>query len=328
MLVLCAATGCGSGGTSAVQAAAGVAAAGASSGGASTFGGASAGSEARGGAGGLAGEAGQGGAGFAGGLGADEGGEAGASAATAGSTAAGATGAAGAAGQGAAGAAGTSWSGSGGATAGTAGGDARLACSRAADCPDDQVCGEPTADGSFYCVDPEPTGGELGAACAQSYFTTECQDRLCLTGFSDQCTRVCVDDTDCADVDGFGCADMVDARYCVQLCDADADCQGGQVCSILSNAALDRYDWLCSLPRGTVPAGDPPGGGSCEGTSNDDCENAFCLTQTRDGTTSYHCTRPCVTGADCPASLPECIAVNMATPDSGTPQAMQLCGLP
>jgi hypothetical protein len=156
-------------------------------------------------------------------------------------------------------------------TAGTAGSPSDLPCARNGDCSGGQVCGERRTDGRFYCTAPATGGGTLGAPCTTGPTTTECHDRVCLVGVSPQCSRPCVDDADCADVTGFVCNNVGAAlRFCMQACQAPADCQTGLDCALSPNVAADRWDFVCQLPYGPVASG-----GDCTLANN--CSSGLCL---------------------------------------------------
>jgi Cys-rich repeat protein len=144
-----------------------------------------------------------------------------------------------------------------------------------------------------------------------------CADHICLE-FNSACSRLCVDDSDCSTDASFVCAAFDLRAYCVQACATDADCAEGEVCSLVPNAGEDRYDWVCSNPRGEVLTGNTPEGGDC--STGGDCEKALCLTYTYDGVASYYCTGTCQSEADCPDSVPVCGTVNLSLLGGGQQQ--------
>lgn len=211
------------------------------------------------------------------------------------------------------------------ATGGAGGEPGEAGCHANRDCPEGQVCAVYGVDGFYHCTSAPAAGAPLGDPCTASpnytEYTDACEDHLC-SGFSSQCTRLCIDDADCGPGDGFLCMDWGTERMCMQACAVDADCASEQVCSVLFNETVNRFDWVCSNPRGEVSTGEVPEGGNC--ASGGDCESGFCLTFTHDETVSYYCTGPCETADDCPAELATCGTVNMTKPDSSV-QVVNAC---
>jgi hypothetical protein len=80
---------------------------------------------------------------------------------------------------------------------------------------------------------------------------------------------------------------------CVRSCTHDGDCDGGQICTILSNTRAARNDLLC-----LDAFGDGPPGTDCTAVSA--CTHALC-SSTADGN---WCTNACETDAECPAAKP------------------------
>ena len=207
--------------------------------------------------------------------------------------------------------------------AGAAGTPGDAGCHADGDCPTGEVCAAYASDGLYHCTLPSETGAALGEPCdtEPTYLspTDECESRLCL-GFSDRCTRLCIDNADCGA--GFTCVDWGNERVCMGVCTVSDDCDSGHVCSVFYNASSDAYAWACSNPRGTVATGDTPLGGTCAGDHG--CETALCLTYTYDTTTTYHCTSACENAGDCPDSLPTCGTVNMGLASGGA-QPVSAC---
>jgi hypothetical protein len=204
-------------------------------------------------------------------------------------------------------------------TAGAAGSASDLPCARSGDCSGGQVCGERRADGRLYCTAPATGGGALGAACTTGPTTTECHDRVCLVGVSSQCSRPCVDDEDCADASGFVCTNVGAAfRFCMQGCQAPADCRTGLDCALSPSVTADRWDFVCQLPYGPVASG-----GDCTLVNN--CGSGLCLYGANG---LNYCTSACSVADDCPASLGQCASVMIGRPVSGTTQPVMACVVP
>ncbi len=198
-------------------------------------------------------------------------------------------------------------------TAGTAG--VPGGCRRNGDCSSGQVCGERRADGQFYCTSAATGGETLGAVCTGGLTTTECVDRVCLVGVSSRCSRLCVDDQDCAGASGYVCIEIGAARFCVQRCQVPTDCTEDQACTLGANPGADRWDFVCELSHGPIAAG-----GDC--TLVNRCASGLCLYGANGLDT---CSSPCTTSADCPAALPMCGAVNVESPSSHTGQPVSAC---
>jgi hypothetical protein len=158
----------------------------------------------------------------------------------------------------------------------------------------------------------------LGAACTTGITTDECLDRVCLVGVSSLCSRPCVDDTDCAGVDGFVCTAVGTSRFCMQSCQISTDCRSGLGCVLGPNVAADRWDFVCQLPFGAVAAG-----GDCTLVNN--CSSGLCLYGANG---LNYCTVSCAVTDDCPTDLAACATVTVGRPVSGTFQYVEACVVP
>lgn len=207
-----------------------------------------------------------------------------------------------------------------------------LACATNDVCAaDGRVCGDVRFGVdplTAYCALPSVDGAAFGESCAGSTALNEqCEDLLCL---HDRCTRMCVDDADCAGAaSGYGCSDVTFTgggllRMCVDVCARDGDCTDPtHLCRISVDNTDDELEWICRAPTQMAPPGT-----ACPITNS--CDHGVCI-RTRDamGTVvDSYCSLPCETAADCPAELPVCEDATFSRPASGDPQTLRVCGKP
>jgi len=183
-----------------------------------------------------------------------------------------------------------------------------LACRATRECPSgDRVCGEirsfedPT---TTYCIFPEPTGAPIGTACDGTRSpSSQCEDRICLTAFTDECTTTCIDASDCAAAGapaGFTCTDFRISGDTVRACALDCLDDGGcdradHLCALSRNVTDNQFQFICRSPMGTDPTGS-----DCSTTIN--CDHGICLIR-RDAmgnAIEQVCTEPCTADTDCP----------------------------
>lgn len=203
-----------------------------------------------------------------------------------------------------------------------------LVCTSNEFCADDgRVCGELRFEEEpvqAYCTFPVEGGDPFGAPCeGATTLNTTCEDRLCLRG---RCTRMCEDDSDCADaLQGFVCSDVIlsgaSLRMCLDACAKDGDCVlESHICLLQQDATDDELHWVCREPsRPDAP------GATCY--PDNQCASGACIRvrdQDNEVVDSY-CTTPCEVAADCPAELPVCEEIPFARPTSFDPQPLRVC---
>lgn len=195
-----------------------------------------------------------------------------------------------------------------------AGAPGKPACHSNADCANGEACAEYGSDGLFHCKEAASSGDALGEGCTSN---DECEDQLCLD-FSERCTRLCREDSDCGENDGFICVQLSEDGFCQKECASDAGCEEPQHCVLVTRFETQDWAWVCANASGGRPIGDEPSGGDCSGAA--DCASGLCLTYGTEDDPSYACTGPCENADDCPleSDLPVCGEVTMDLPAGGT----------
>jgi hypothetical protein len=203
-------------------------------------------------------------------------------------------------------------------------------CSLNADCEAQaRVCGVILFEdpARLVCVDPVQDGLPAGSACEGRLSRNEaCEERLCLTGFTNECTRPCAQNEDCADIgEGYTCSDFRFSgqvvRMCARGCASDAACpeDRDQTCTLHRDATEDRYEFLCREPSGE----DAPG---ADWSQEVDCDHGICLIRRSQGEVVERvCTLPCASDVDCPVELPVCGTANILTPSGLEQQQIGVC---
>jgi hypothetical protein len=201
-----------------------------------------------------------------------------------------------------------------------AGAQGASVCHSNSDCAEGRACSEYAGDERFHCRDASTSGSLLGESCTSGQ---QCRDQICL-GFSEQCTRLCQDDRDCGDGDGFLCVQLGDDGFCQKQCRSNADCEERQYCYIALRSEPQEYAWVCASGTGERSIGEKPAGGDCTATSG--CGSGLCLTYGPQDHTSHVCTGACRSEDDCPGGspVPACGKVTMMLTD-GTAQAVSAC---
>ena len=148
----------------------------------------------------------------------------------------------------------------------------RASCTTDSACGDGEICAADRAsDGTFQtsCRLPDPTLGQLGAACADDPLTLDlveaprpCQSGICA---GQRCTTPCARATDCGDGnwqcldvrirDGFGAAGT--SRVCVAgaACGTDSACRATEYCALIAGMAGATHG-TCRAAAGRPSAGD------------------------------------------------------------------------
>jgi hypothetical protein len=203
---------------------------------------------------------------------------------------------------------------------GTAGAAARRVCHSNGDCAEGQACAEYGRDERFHCRETSSSGSRLGQSCTSGQ---QCRDQICL-GFSEQCTRLCEDDRDCGDDDGFLCLELGGEGFCQKPCRSDWGCEEHQHCSIVLRREPEEYVWVCAIGIGERSIGEKPAGGDC--TTESGCASGLCLAYGPEDHPSHVCTGACQSEDDCPGDspVPACGSVTMMLAD-GTTQAVSAC---
>ncbi len=130
-----------------------------------------------------------------------------------------------------------------------------------------------------YCQFPDSNApASLGDHCTQ---TSDCRERICLSGNSDECSVMCAEDSQCAA--GQICTTYPvgnsDLGFCNSGCSDNSDCAGLEftnsngdlvehACRINENVREDQVDQIC-IRKNIVNTNDPD-----EGLLGDDCEAA------------------------------------------------------
>lgn len=166
-------------------------------------------------------------------------------------------------------------------------------CDETGECSEaGEVCGELRDDGDetrAYCTPAdEEAPFELGEQC-ESF--DDCRERICLQEQSDECSVVCVDDSQCASGQVCSTLDVGASAlgFCISTCQVHDDCTGldfeedgesvEHVCSVNFDEGADQYDQVC-VRRETVDENDPEAGrlgDRCPGGDNDACQAGLCL---------------------------------------------------
>jgi hypothetical protein len=198
------------------------------------------------------------------------------------------------------------------------------ACTATSQCDPGEVCSQiQTLSGTIRAFCRQAIAGSgVGTSCTTG---ATCATALCPSWIG-SCTEACAKDADCG-VSGEICLDMWQSgaslvEGCAPGCGRAADCGAGKACVYGSDTPGDRVRFMCATPSGTDAAG-----ANC--ATQNKCASGLCLTNTLNGqTVDQICTQPCVTTADCPASLPVCEDVTMSTPSGNGTQIIRLCNHP
>jgi hypothetical protein len=170
----------------------------------------------------------------------------------------------------------------------------------------------------------------------------DCQSLLC-NSFLRECTQYCpLEPGGNATCPGGFCVEFFlaeDRGLCGTSCSRDADCGDGYVCRLARDSEQNLYRPACFARDETrSDLGEP-----C--TANATCNSSNCMTPPAAQSTCVNnvdcevdeyctpfrrcalpvCTVHCATNADCSGPLPECVALDIPTPDGLTEQDLHVC---
>ncbi len=179
-------------------------------------------------------------------------------------------------------------------------------CTAPIDCDHSEMtCNSPTydADGDIdgaSCGFTNSGGADVGQDCSSS---SDCESNFCRPtedGTTGECSVFCEEsERDCAaDQD---CARMTDdIGICTGRCDTDADCQGGNICTLGSDPDGELITY-CEQPVGDGAIGD-------ECSSDGDCQSSICLSNVVTYDAECIGDEQCPDGAECgcPSTDPGC----------------------
>ena len=165
----------------------------------------------------------------------------------------------------------------------------------------------------FVCDDPNASGSEEGASCAQD---SDCAQNLCLDG---TCAAPCQQNGDCTAPD-FSC-ELTDVPVGNNLTDSAQVCVPPVTCTERDECKLNE---VCYVRRAqqdieSVCRGGNAGGGSLGQVCSRDSECAANLCY--DGRFGQVCSAPCKDDTDCGAAGYTCRTVDVATAGGGTASA-------
>ncbi len=192
-----------------------------------------------------------------------------------------------------------------------------LLCGRDADCPDGLYCRTFTDINTHAlrtnCENVEGPRS-AGVACDDD---TQCASGVCL--FGQRCLGLCRDDGDCPADTACGWFRIISGdteshfKVCLgqmRACTHDADCGGGEICTVMPRPDQPRGSVLACMP---APQGAGNGGPAAPCQSGSQCRTGICLND-------HVCYAPCADSIECPAG-DRCYTAGLYfIDDSGTAQ--------
>lgn len=215
-------------------------------------------------------------------------------------------------------------------------------CDATDDCPIGDVCSVPGDVGGVLqpgCQPAYAPGAPVGTPCES---IGDCESLLC-NSFLGECTQYCpLEPGGNATCPGGFCIEFFladDRGLCGTSCSRDADCGDGYVCRLARDSEQNRYRPACFVPD---PARSDIGA-SC--SANSQCNSSNCMTPPSvqsscvsngdcgggEYCTPFRrcalpvCTAHCATNADCADPLPQCVPLNIPTPDGLSEQDLNVC---
>jgi hypothetical protein len=215
-------------------------------------------------------------------------------------------------------------------------------CSATDDCPTGDICSIPGDVGGELqpgCLPPYALGEPVGTPCNGD---GDCESLLC-NSFLRECTQFCpLEPGGNATCPGGFCVEFFladDRGLCGTSCSRDEDCGDGYVCRLARDSEQNRYRPACFArdeARNDL-------GESC--SMNSECNSSNCMTppamqsacaidndcETDEYCTPFLrcalpvCTAHCATDADCREPLPDCVPLDIPTPDGLGTQDLNVC---
>lgn len=215
-------------------------------------------------------------------------------------------------------------------------------CDATTDCPAGDLCSIPGDVGGELqpgCQPPYAPGEAVGTPCDGA---GDCESLLC-NAFLRECTQFCpLEPGGNAACPGGFCVEffLADGRgLCGTSCSRDADCGDGYVCRLARDSEQNLYRPACfARDEARNDLGEPctanatcnssncmtPPAVQGECVSNGDCGGGEYCTPFRRCALPV-CTAHCATNVDCTGPLPECVALDIPTPDGLSEQDLNVC---